>query len=93
MVEAYKIGFCPQCGTQIMVQDVNGRWNSFKPNFRTTKLVFNDGHYIKTNICASCLQDIDEDVVFEALTHDESPAFSSDKKKILKDKWSAENGN
>jgi hypothetical protein len=71
---AYRVGFCPQCDEQVMVQDTNGLWNSFKPSYRQAYLVFEDGHRLKTVLCVTCLYQPDTQKIFEALTDPESMA-------------------
>ena len=50
----YKVGFCNQCGTQVMVQDTNGLWNSYKPWFRQVDLKFSNGVRLRTVLCETC---------------------------------------
>lgn len=71
---AYKIGHCAQCATQVMVQDSDGRWNSFKSNFRNADLEFIDGHVVRVPLCVSCLESPDFEKIMDALLHDESEA-------------------
>ncbi len=82
----YKIGFCPQCDTQIMVADCKGRWNTIKPNYRQIDLTFDDGHRVRTIICKDCLEHPDYDKLLEAITCEESEACTHDVKKMLQAK-------
>lgn len=98
---AYKVGYCPQCDTQIMVRDTKGRYNSFMPNWRQVDLFFEDGHRVRTAICDKCIADPDYDVLIAAITHAESTACRSDVKEVLTARgspishrqWSISDGN
>lgn len=81
---AYKVGHCPQCDGQIMVQDTNGQWNSFKPSFRQADLHFKDGHRIRTTICEKCLQNPDLEKLMDAITCEESEACDGNIKEEIK---------
>ncbi len=70
----YKVGYCCQCQAQIMVQDSDGKWNTFKPNWRQANLEFDDGHQVSVPLCAGCLENIDFAKIMEALTHQDSQA-------------------
>ena len=72
----YKVGHCPQCGIQVMVQDTNGRWNSFKSNYRQADLYFEDGHRVRTVICEDCLENPDFQKIMDSLLHKDSQAGS-----------------
>ncbi len=53
-----RLGYCPQCEDQIMVQDVDGKWNSRKKNFGQAYVHFNN-FKIKTFLCTKCQKDPD----------------------------------
>lgn len=74
----YKVGFCPQCGEQIQVQDCSGRWSTMKPNFRQAELYFENGHRVRTIICSECLKVPDLKALFDSITHPGSTAASRD---------------
>lgn len=82
--DPYKIGYCPQCGTQVMVRDVGNRWSSYKPKWRQVDMIFDDGHKCRTVICSDCLKNPDFKKLMEAILHDESQACSEKVKKNLK---------
>ena len=71
---AYTIGYCPQCGAQIMVQDTNGRWNSFKRNYRQLDMVFENGQKSRTIICATCAQAPNAQVLIDSILAPNSQA-------------------
>lgn len=77
MATPYKVGYCIQCHTQIMVRDTSGVYTSIKGNFRQVNLVFSDGHNIRVPICSKCLNQIDYDKCFENLIHEDSQASKS----------------
>lgn len=74
---SYRVGFCPQCQTQIMVQDSNGNWNSRKPTFRQAYISWGDSlSRVKTAICVNCLKNPNLDTIIDSITHTESQAPS-----------------
>lgn len=81
----YRIGFCPQCGTQIMVQDVDGKWNSVKPNFRQADLTFSTGQKSRTIICDTCLATPDLTTIYNSIIDPNSQAGSKQTMDILVD--------
>lgn len=80
-----------------MVQDSNGRWNSFKPNFCQADLVFSDGHMIRTTICSECFsKDPDFKKLMDSITSEDSEAASYERKIKIKEmglpvSWSLSN--
>lgn len=70
----YRVGYCPQCGTQIMVQNTDGRWNSWKKNFRQGNIIFGNGTRVRTIICDQCLNTPDLDKLVESITDRQSDA-------------------
>jgi len=80
----YRLGYCPQCDTQIMVQDVDGKWNSFKPNFRQADMFFPDGHRVRTIICSECLKNPDFEALMTAILHEDSEACGEVSKNNLR---------
>lgn len=81
----YRVGYCPVCGTQIKVQDENGRFVSIKPNFREIDMGFEDGGRIRTMICSDCLSaGPDYQEIMTALTGNDSEAFSESTKEKVK---------
>lgn len=83
-MEHYRIGFCPQCQVRIMVRDTDGRFNSFKPNYRNAYLEFPDGHRVKTAICAECLENPDFAKLMTSICHDQSEACVASVKENLR---------
>lgn len=84
-MSSYRIGFCPLCSTQIMVKDPNGRWNSFKPNYRQVDLVFEDGHRMRSPLCDECFgKEPDFEKLMGSITCKKSEAGSENKKEKLK---------
>lgn len=81
---AYKIGYCPQCDGQIMVQDTNGRWNSFKPTFRQAYLLFDDGFRVKTTICSTCIENPDYQKLMDSIVSADSEACDEKTKNEIK---------
>lgn len=82
---AYKKGYCPQCGIQITVQDTNGKWNSIKANFRQAYLGYeNSPMKLKIVICASCLESPNLEILFNAITAEDSDAANSQTKEYIK---------
>ena len=80
---AYKIGFCPQCDEQIIVQDTKGQWNGFTPLHRQADLVFEDNTRVRTLICANCLKNPNfEKLVSEILAPDSQACGDVVKDKI-----------
>lgn len=63
---ANQIGHCVQCSKQIMVQDTNGRWSTFKPNHREADLVINATR-IRVHICEDCLEHLDREKIISEL--------------------------
>ena len=59
----YRIGHCAQCDGQIMVRDVDGRWNALKRNYRNAIIIFNNGHKMTVPVCASCEDALDCDII------------------------------
>lgn len=83
---AFKRGHCPQCGCRIMVKDSNGMLNGRMPNWCETEMVFEDGHRVRINMCADCIDQPDFEKIIDELTHDESEISLESVKKNLKRK-------
>lgn len=81
---SYRIGFCPQCGAQIQVQDISGNWSSFKPNYRQAELIFSNGHKARTIICKDCMLNQDIKKIFDAIVADDSQATNREALDYLK---------
>lgn len=64
-----RLGYCPQCGDQIMVQDVDGRWNSRKKNFGQAYIHFNT-FKIKTFLCTRCAVNPDASAIITEILDD-----------------------
>lgn len=75
---AYRIGYCPQTGEQIMVQDTNGDWNAFKSNFRHGLLVFADGTKMTANLSATALSAPDFATIERELSDRSSEIYSAE---------------
>jgi len=86
MIKAYKVGFCPQCGKNIMVADCKGYMTSMKVNFRQAELKFSDGHRVRLHICSDCLASPDADTLMEAITHPGSRAARQEELVRIKEK-------
>ncbi len=82
----YTLGKCPQCNAQIAVQDVSGRWNSFKPNYAEANLIYEDGHDLRTTICKDCLEHPDFDKLIESITAKGSQAATQKTLDRIKDR-------
>ena len=80
----YRMGYCPQCDAQVMVQDVMGQWNTFKPNYRQANLLYSNGHKVRTIICKTCLATPDLKKINDAIVADDSQASSKDVLKYIK---------
>lgn len=80
----YQVGKCAQCETQIMVRDSDGRFNSFKPNYKQIDVIFGCGHKMRVPVCSACAASPDYQVIIDAVTHDESNACDHDTKEALK---------
>lgn len=80
---AYKVGFCPCCDHQIMVQDTNGRWNSFRPNFRQADLIFSTGQKVRTILCKGCLDETDLQKFVDSILHKDSEACDEGVKNLI----------
>lgn len=76
-MSAYKVGYCPQCQTQIMVRDVSGHYTAQKGNYRQIELVFEDKHRVRTPICMKCLDDVNMTTLLEAILDENSQASTS----------------
>lgn len=75
MVQPYKIGHCPSCGTNIMVRDTNRQWTSMKPNFRQVDLKFADGPPVRTIMCSNCYENgFNKSDLLATITHENSQA-------------------
>lgn len=83
---SYRLGHCPQCGAQIVIQDTNRRWNSFKKNYRLADLIFDDGHRCRTAICNSCLENPNFEKLIQSITCETSQACNEKVKTFLKSK-------
>lgn len=82
---SYHLGHCPLCKSQIMVQDSNRKWNSFKPNFRQVDLTFADGHRVRTILCSDCFaKEPDFEKLMESITCHHSEACHSKRKERIK---------
>lgn len=64
-------GKCPQCYAQIMVQDVNGRWNSRKKNFGQAYIHFKKVK-IKTLLCTECAKSPDAKKIMSEVLNEKS---------------------
>ncbi len=82
----YTLGKCPQCNIQIAVQDVSGRWNSFKPNYAEANLFYADGHELRTTICKDCLENPDFKKLIDSITAEGSQAASRKSLDRIKDR-------
>lgn len=82
---SYKIGHCPCCSNKIMVQDSNGAWNTYKPNFRQADIYFSDGSKMRTILCEDCLEE-DLGKFMEAILSHDSEACDQNTKKIIRAK-------
>lgn len=80
----YRIGYCPSCDAQIMVQDTNGSWNTWKANYANILLQFPDGHLMRMAICKTCAIAPDVAKIMAAVTGDESNAAEKSIKNELK---------
>lgn len=70
----YRIGFCPQCGIQIMVKDTDGAWRTRKKNFAQIDISFDDGHRVRTTICKVCSDKPNYEKLLESILHPKSQA-------------------
>lgn len=64
-----RLGYCPQCGDQIMVQDVDGRWNSRRRNFGQAYIHFTS-FKIKTFLCTRCAKTPDASIIINEILDD-----------------------
>lgn len=88
MTTPYRIGYCPQCGAQIMVRDAAGRWSSYKPNYQQIDLMFGDGLKMRSTICSDCMSNPDYAKLKEAVLAEGSQACNKkirDRIKFTKD--------
>lgn len=79
---SYRVGFCPCCDCQIMVQNSRGVWDSYKPNFRQADFVFKNGQKARTIICEECLNNPNIERIFASYMAEDSEAFD-EKTKVL----------
>lgn len=63
---AFRMGHCPQCDAQILVQDTNGVWNSRMPNWRQADLVF-ENTKVRIPICVNCFGNPDFEKILTAI--------------------------
>lgn len=77
-VQAYKIGFCPQCQCQIMVRDVHGHFTTMKTNYRQIDISLDDGHIVRVPVCSGCVSSANVSKIMQALTHNDSQASKSE---------------
>lgn len=83
----YRLGHCPLCGIQIMVRNPRGRWATFKPNFRQVDLNFDDGHRVRTILCADCFDKPPEfEKLMEAIICKKSEATREKGKERIKNR-------
>ena len=80
---SYKVGYCPQCGSQIMVKDTLGKWVTFKSNFRQIYLTMSNGMKVKSTICSDCYSNPDLEKIMSAITNIDSEACNPDISKKL----------
>jgi hypothetical protein len=71
-----------------MVQDTDGRWNSFKSNWGEIFLVYEDGHQVKCPLCKDCQQNPDYEKIHSAIVDPNSQAASPATKSEIKFKGS-----
>lgn len=83
---AYRMGFCPQCGTQIMTQDTARQWH-IKPNlYRQLDLVFGPNtlvNKVRTMICSTCIEAPDLTILMDSILNKDSQATNADAKSII----------
>lgn len=83
---AYRIGYCSQCGTQVMVQDTKGKWSSFKANFKQIDVAFGCGHKMRVHVCTSCAASPDYQKIIDEVTDKKSKAADKEVLEMLKSK-------
>lgn len=65
-----------------MVQDTNGKFNSYKKNCKIAYLIFKDTHAVKLHICENCLIKPNFERLIQSILHEKSNAFRGKDKKI-----------
>lgn len=83
---AYRVGFCPQCGVKILVQNTDGRWDAIRKNFAQIILIFADGHRVKCPLDTICAQAPNLVTIFTELTAIGSEAADSATLAVLADR-------
>lgn len=83
---AYRVGYCPQCGDQILVRDTDRKWNSIKKNYRKADIHMGDGTRISIPICSRCLAAPDLNVLMASLVAEGSVAGNKKTMDLLKTK-------
>lgn len=81
---AYSLGNCPDCGVQIKVQDVTGKWNSVKKNCTGGELTFNSGQKLRINLCKDCVVNPDLEKIYNVLIESGSEACTDQTRNYLK---------
>ena len=69
---AYRLGFCPQCNIQIMVNSPDGRMVGRTPIFREADLIFSDGSRVRTILCSNCLKNINFEKLMSSILEEGS---------------------
>lgn len=80
----YRIGYCPQCELQIMVQDTDGKWRPKPAVYANVDLKFEDGHRVRSAICRKCAESPDYGKLMAAIFHQDSQACNEKIKEHLK---------
>jgi hypothetical protein len=85
---SYRLGYCPQTGEKIMVQDSDGAWNSKKKNWRQADLIFSNGRRCRTAISETALAAPDYTVLINEITDPNSQAADPATLDMIKE-WGA----
>ncbi len=85
MVQPYKVGHCPICGTHIMVRDSSRKWSSIKSNFRQVDVKFGNGTIVRTIMCSDCFENgFDNEKLLATITHENSQACTEEVASYIK---------
>lgn len=75
MTMAYRKGYCPCCGRDIMTKSPFGELSSFKPIFRQVDLHLEAGTKVRTIMCSKCFDNgFDKEALLATITHENSQA-------------------
>jgi len=71
----FSIGYCPQCGDQIMTRDQRHNWSARKPNYRMGYLEYEELPKLKIQICSRCQDSPDLAVLHSFVVSGQSNAL------------------